>query len=122
MGRPVILNLARNVKVDEMDLEKYCIYYMYYMEVFLPSKMRGKISQINILADLENIGANNFKLAVTRRNISDGSTYCAERQYKFFAVNVNMFAYYCWKFIKPMLPKKTVEKIFIGGNDMKEIT
>ena len=52
MGRPVILNKAKNVKVDEMDLEKYCTYYMYYMEVFLPSKMRGNVSQINVLADL----------------------------------------------------------------------
>lgn len=77
MARPVILNKAKNVKVDEMDLDKYCIYYMYYMEVFLPSKMRGNVSQINIIADVEDIGANNFKLAVTRRNISDGSTYCA---------------------------------------------
>ena len=119
MGHPVILNKAANVKVNEMDLEKYCIYFMYYMEVYVPTKMRGKINQINIIADLQDVGADHFKVAVTRRNIADGETYCAERQYKFFAVNVKMFAYYCWRFIKPLLPKRTVTKIFIGGNDMQ---
>lgn len=122
LGQPVILNIAKNVRVDEMDHDKYCIYYMYYLEVFLTTKMRGHVTQVTIITDLDGIGTSNFKLAVTRKNIQDGSIYCVERQYKFFAVKVNLFAYYCWKFIKPMLPKKTVEKIFIGGNDLKEIT
>ena len=68
-GRPVILNIAKNVKVDEMDCEKYCIYYMYFLEVFIESKMRGNVTQINIIADVEGIGQKNFKWAVTKQNI-----------------------------------------------------
>lgn len=83
--------------------------------------MRGHVTQINIIADVAGIGQNNFKWAITKRNIEDGKKYCAERQYKFFAVNTSPFAYFCYKFIKPVLPKKTEEKVYIGGNDKKEI-
>jgi hypothetical protein len=51
-GRPVILNKAKNVLVDKMDAEKYCRYYMYYLEIYLPQKMRGYVTQLNIIADV----------------------------------------------------------------------
>ncbi len=69
--------------------------------------MRGNVTQINIIADVEGIGSENFKLAITKQNINDGKLYCAERQFKLFAVNVGSFAYFCYRFIKPLLPKKT---------------
>ena len=106
-GRPVILNIAKNVLVDQMDGDKYCQYYMYYLEIYMPQKMRGNVTQLNILADVEGIGKENFKFAITKQNIEDGKKYCVERQYKFFAVNISSFAYFCYKFIKPLLPKKT---------------
>lgn len=83
--------------------------------------MRGHVSQLNIIADVADIGPKNFKLAITKRNVDDGKHYCVERQYKFFAVNISSFANFCYKFIKPLLPKKTSDKVYIGGNDKKEI-
>lgn len=118
-GRPVILNKAKNVLVDEMDGDLYCQYYMYYLEIYMPKKMRGNVTQLNIIADVEDIGKANFKWAITKQNIEDGKKYCVERQYKFFAVNISAFAHFCYKFIKPLLPKKTEEKVYVGGNDKK---
>jgi len=120
-GRPVILNIARNVLVDKIDAEKYCKYYMYYLEMYMPKKMRGHVTQLNIIADVADIGQANFKLAITRRNVDDGKKYCVERQHKFAAVNISNFALFAYKFIKPLLPKKTEEKVYIGGNNIKEI-
>lgn len=113
----MILNLARNVLVDQIDADKYCLYYMYFLEIYMPKKMRGYVTQLNIIADVYDIGKSNFRWAITKQNIEDGKKYCVERQYKFFAVNVGSFAYFCYKFIKPLLPKKTEEKVYIGGND-----
>lgn len=49
---------------------------MYFLEVYLVKKMRGLITQINIIADVSDIGPKNFKLAITKRNIDDGKKYC----------------------------------------------
>ena len=75
MGRPVILNKAREVKVNELDIEKYSIFYMYYLEIYIPSKMRGHVSQIMIIADVQDIGTENFKFALTKRNMEDNLKY-----------------------------------------------
>ena len=80
---------------------------MYYLEIHLPQKMRGYVTQLNIIADVKDIGQANFKFAITKRNVDDGKKYCVERQYKFFAVNITSFAHFAYKFIKPLLPKKT---------------
>jgi hypothetical protein len=80
---------------------------MYYLEMYLAQKMRGYVTQLNIIADVENIGNANFKFAITKRNVDDGKRYCVERQYKFFAVNISSFALFAYRFIKPLLPKKT---------------
>lgn len=90
-----------------MDADKYCKYYMWYLEIYLPQKMRGYVTQLNIIADVDDIGQVNFKFAITKRNVDDGKKYCVERQYKFFAVNISAFAHFAYKFIKPLLPKKT---------------
>lgn len=99
--------MAKNVLIHEVDAEKYCLYYLYFLEIHMPKKMRGNVYQLNIIADVEGIGQKNFKFAVTKRNVEDGKKYCVERQFKFFAVNVGSFAYFCYNFIKPLLPKKT---------------
>lgn len=91
-----------------MDGAKYCDFYMYFLEVYMPKKMRGYVYQLNIIADVEEVGQKNFKLAITKQNIDDGKKYCVERQYKFFAVNASPFAHFCWRLIKPLLPKKTL--------------
>lgn len=75
-GRPVILNLAKNVLVDQMDGDKYCQYYMYFLEIYMPKKMRGYVTQLNIIADVDSIGKSNFKWAITKQNIQDGKKYC----------------------------------------------
>lgn len=42
---------------------------MYFLEIYMPTKMRGHVYQINIIADVEDIGQKNFKLAITKQNI-----------------------------------------------------
>lgn len=83
--------------------------------------MRGYVDQITIIADLANLSSSNFKFAVTKRNVADSLKYSPERQYKLIAVNVSAFAYTIWRFIQPLLPKKTLSKISIIGTDKKEI-
>lgn len=51
-GRPVILNMAKNVLIHEIDAEKYCLYYLYFLEIHMPKKMRGNVYQVNIIADV----------------------------------------------------------------------
>lgn len=52
-----------------MDGAKYCDFYMYYLEIYMPKKMRGNVYQLNIIADVEDVGQKNFKLAITKQNI-----------------------------------------------------
>ncbi len=89
------------------------------MEVYLQKKMRGFVDQVLIIADLSNLSTNNFKFSVTKRNLSDSLKYSPERQHKLIAVNVSAFAYTCWRFIQPLLPKKTLSKISIIGTNKK---
>jgi len=70
-----------------------------------------------VIADIEGLGADNFKLAISKRNVSDGLKYAPERQYKLFAVNLASFAYVVWSFLKPLLPKRTLSKISVLGSD-----
>ena len=83
--------------------------------------MKGHVSQVLIVADLQDIGYDNFKLAITRRNISDCLKYGPERQYKLIAINAGVFPHYCWSIIKPLLPKKTQSKVVVPGVSEEEI-
>jgi len=121
-GRIVILNRASHLKVNLIEnIEDYCMYYIYFLEIFLQKKMRGYSDQFTIIADIENLSAENFKLSITKRNLADSLKYSPERQYKLICVNVGMFAYTVWGVLKPMLPKRTLSKINIFGTDRKEI-
>ncbi len=73
--------------------------------------MRGYVDQMIVIGDLGNLSSKNFKLAVTKRNVSDSLKYGPERQHALITVNVSTFAYTAWTFIKPLLPKKTLHKI-----------
>lgn len=83
--------------------------------------MRGIADQITIIADLMDLSMANFKMAVTKRNIAESLKYSPERQYKLIAINITSFAYYCWMFIQPLLPKHTLSKITIVGTNKNEI-
>lgn len=83
--------------------------------------MRGHCDQYTVVVDLINLGSDNFKLAITKRNIADSLGYSPERQYKLITVNVSMFANAVWGILKPLLPKRTLSKINIIGTDPKEI-
>lgn len=112
MGRPVILSKAALIEVDKLpSVEGYCDYYIYYLEIYLRTKMRGYVDQMLVIADLSNLGSNNFKLAITKRNLSDSLNYGPERQHGLVIVNASSFAYTAWMFIKPLMPKKTLHKI-----------
>lgn len=73
--------------------------------------MRGYVDQMVVIADLSNLGAKNFKLAITKRNLSDSLKYGPERQHGLVVVNANVFAHTAWAIIKPLMPKKTLHKI-----------
>lgn len=73
--------------------------------------MRGYIDQMLVIGDLSNLSSNNFKLAITKRNLSDSLNYGPERQHGLVIVNASSFAYTAWMFIKPLMPKKTLHKI-----------
>ena len=76
MGRPVVLNKAFLVDVNTMsDVDKYCDYYIYFMEIYLRTKMRGYVDQMVVIGDLNNLGSSNFKLAITKRNVADNLKY-----------------------------------------------
>lgn len=38
----------------------------------MPKKMRGYVTQLNIIADVYDIGKSNFRWAITKQNIEDG--------------------------------------------------
>ena len=119
-GRPIILNTAANVKIQSYDPELYSDFYIYWLEIFLPTKMRGHVDQLVILADVSNLSMESFKLQVTRRNISDNLKYGPERQVKLYAMNAGNTAYFCWKLIKPLLPHKTHDKVMITSTNIQE--
>lgn len=107
--------------VDELDPDLYCDYYMYFTEVYLAAKMRGYVDQIVVLIDAEGISSANFDFSITKRNLNDLLRLCPERQFKMIGVHVGHFGYLCWNFIKPILPKRTQEKIVVASDDPREM-
>lgn len=83
--------------------------------------MRGYADQFIALADLDNLGSANFKLSITKQNISDGLKYSPERQLKIIVFNASGFASGLWSILKHLLPKRTLCKINILGTDKNEI-
>ena len=83
--------------------------------------MRGFATEYIVLADVHDLCSDNFKLAITKRNIHEGTTYCPERQYKFIAFNVGPWASSLWKVFKFLLPKRTLGKINLLSEDRGEI-
>ena len=75
MCRPIVLSKAALVDVNKLDLQKYCDYYIYFLQIYLRTKMRGYVDQMIVIGDLGNLGSCNFKLSVTKRNVSDSLKY-----------------------------------------------
>jgi hypothetical protein len=48
---------------------------MYFLEVWLPKKFKGYSDQYSVIADTEGLGSDNFKLSISKRNVSDGLKY-----------------------------------------------
>ena len=87
----------------------------------MQKKLAGYADQYTVIADLENLSTENFKLSITQRNVGDSLKYSPERQYKLLIVNASVFAHMIWKFLKPLLPKRTIAKLNIIGCDKKDI-
>ena len=118
----MVLNKASKLIIDNIDsIKDYCNYYCYYFEVYVPRKIKGYADQFIALADLDNLGSANFKLSITKQNISDGLRYSPERQLKIIAFNASGFATGLWNIFKLLLPKRTLSKINILGTDKNEI-
>lgn len=96
-------------------MEDYCNYYCYFLEVFVPRKLKGYADQFLIIADLTNLSSDNFKLSITKQNLNDGLKFSPERQFKFIAFNLAGFATALWKLFKNILPKRSLSKINIIG-------
>lgn len=57
-GRTVLLNKAANLVVDKIkDVETYCIYYIYYLEIWLQRKFAGYADQYTVIADLQGLSS-----------------------------------------------------------------
>jgi len=121
-GRCVILNKAANLIVDDItNVDDYCNYFCYFLEIYVPRKLKGYVSEYLVLADVRGLGSDNFKLAITKRNVHDGTTYCPERQYKFIGVNVGSWGTNFWRVFNYLIPKRTLGKINLIGEDRAEI-
>lgn len=81
--------------------------------------MRGNVYQMMIIGDAGDNKSENFKLSLTKRNLLDSLKYCAERQHKLIAVNADSIAVYVYKLIRPMIPKRSQDKIIAVGSDKK---
>ncbi len=104
-----------------MDEEKYELFYIYYLEIYLPKKMPGFSDQFVVIADTADLSLANFKLKITKKNIADSLRLSPERQYKFMAINIGNMAKYAWTLIKNLVPKKTLYKVNLVGNNPKDI-
>lgn len=57
-GRCVILNKAANLFVDTItNVDDYCNYFCYFLEVYVPRKLKGYASEYLVLADVKNLGS-----------------------------------------------------------------
>lgn len=81
--------------------------------------MRGNVYQMMVIGDAGNNKSENYKLTLTKRNLMDGLKYCAERQHRLIAVNADSIAVYVYKLIRPMIPKRSQDKIIAIGSDTK---
>ena len=91
------------------------------MEIYIPRKLKGYVSEFIILADMKDLCSDNFKRVITKRNIDDGLIYSTERQFKFIAFNVGSFSSTLWKMMRHFIPKRTLAKISILSSDKDEI-
>lgn len=83
--------------------------------MYVGSKMKGNVDRIMVIADVENLGTKNLKLSLTKKNVESLLKYCPERQSRLIGINANWFAATIWAMVKPMIPKKTLEKIQVFG-------
>ena len=74
-----------------------------------------------IIADLTELSSDNFKFSITKRNLDDALKFCPERQFKFIVFNLAGFATTLWKLFNYMLPKRSLSKVSIVGEDKGEI-
>lgn len=57
-GRTVLLNKAANLVVDKIkDVDSYCLYYIYYLEIWLQRKFTGYADQYTVIADLQGLSS-----------------------------------------------------------------
>jgi hypothetical protein len=60
-------------------------------------------------------------MSLTKKNLDGLLKYSPERQSKLIAVHANWFGLTIWTILKPLLPKKTLNKIDVIGYDDKKI-
>ena len=83
--------------------------------------MEGYVDRITVIADGEDLGLSNFKISLTKKNLEGLLKYCPERQSRLIAVHANFFGRTVWRVLRPLLPKKTLDKKKVLGYDKDEI-
>ena len=54
----MLLNKAANLVVDKIkDVDTYCLYYIYYLEIWLQRKFAGYADQYTVIADLQGLSS-----------------------------------------------------------------
>ena len=118
----MVLNRASHINFGALkDAEHYSHYYIYFLEGYVQKQLKGFADQYTVIADLDGLSTDHFKLTVTQRNVGDSLKYSPERQYKLLVVNASTFAHILWRVLKPLIPKKTLHKLNILSSDKKEI-
>lgn len=79
------------------------------------------MDRITVIADGDGLGLSNFKFSLTSKNLEGLLKYSPERQSRLIAVHANFFGRTVWKMLRPLLPKKTLDKIQVLGYDKQEI-
>ena len=82
--------------------------------------MTGYVDQMVVLANGSGLGFKNFKISLTKRNMSEMLEIAPERQAKLIAVNANWFGTTVWSILRPLLPTKSVSKIGVYGSNKDE--
>ena len=71
MGRSINYNKTSRVKLTLVNI---ALYFMFYLEIFMETKMFGNVSQVLIVWDAADIALEHFKFSV-KMNISDCLRY-----------------------------------------------
>ena len=121
MGRPILLNMVRNIKFSRIkDKQKFIDFQFYFYGVYLRDKMVGWVDEFDAIFDAGEQTTDNTDMSVTRKVAFDGYKYFYGQNKYVTALHVGNFTKLFTKLLFPLLPRQLVQSINLYGNDNKE--